>query len=350
MSQPVDSDSAVYDVRGAIARGARKGMTGSWELIKVIAPVSVAVTALGHTPLLASLSAAFEPFMRWLGLSGEAAVVLVAGNALGLYSAIGAMASLDFSPKELLILALMLSFSHNLLVETAVTRRLGVSYWGVMAYRVGLAIVAAIIVNAAFGIVGATASPQASTPMPALAQAQIENNRLAEGMTATESDRSLLAAAVGWVAAVVVDAADSLMRTIVLLIVIIIPLMAMIEVLKVTGVLERLSSRIEPYMGRLGMSGKAGFPLLAGFVFGLAYGAGVILEAAKDNDLTQGDRRLLCVFLVACHAAIEDTVLFIPLGVNPFVLLGIRILLALFLTAAAARAGIGTRRPREAPV
>ena len=139
------------DVRTVFSRGIEKGLRSSWELIKVIAPVSLGVTALNHTPLLPWVSAVFEPLMRWLGLSGEAAVVLVAGNAVGLYSAIGAMTSLEFGPKELLILALMLSFSHNVLVETAVTKRLGVSYWGVLAYRAGLALIVAVIVNAVYG-------------------------------------------------------------------------------------------------------------------------------------------------------------------------------------------------------
>lgn len=342
------NQAVVRGVRGAVSRGVRKGLASSWELIKVIAPVSIVVTALGHTPLLASLAAAFEPFMRWLGLSGEAAVVLVAGNAVGLYSAIGAMASLDFSPKELLILSLMLSFSHNLLVETAVTKRLGVSYWGVMAYRVGLAIVAAILVNALFGLFLATGSELGGSSEQSMATAALQTGALE---VAADSEQKMgansAADAIGWVTTVLADAAEDLVRTVALLIAIIIPLMVIIEALKEIGLLERLSSRIAPYMGWLGMSGQAGFPLLAGFVFGLAYGAGVILDAAKENDLTQGDRRLLCVFLVACHAAIEDTVLFIPLGVNPFVLLGSRIALALLLTVAAARIGLGTRRPDQ---
>src|SRR5690606_35837964 len=123
-----------------------------------------------------------------------------------------------------------------------------------------------------------------------------------------------------------------------LMVVIIFPLMVAIEALEASGALERISRRIEPCMGWLGLSGKAGFPLMAGLVFGLAYGAGVLLEASRDGGLTQKDKRLLCVFLVACHAAVEDTFLFVPLGVNPFLLLGGRLILAVLLTAAAARA------------
>lgn len=51
------------------------------------------------------------PFMKWLGLSGDAAVPLVLGNLLGLYAAIGAMLTIEFTVKEVLILAIMLSFA-----------------------------------------------------------------------------------------------------------------------------------------------------------------------------------------------------------------------------------------------
>ena len=333
--------------REAAGRGVQKGLRSSWELVKVIAPVSIGVTALSHTPALAWLSRAFAPVMGWLGLSGEAAVVLVAGNAVGLYSAIGAMMSLDLSPRELLTLALMLSFSHNLFVETAVTKRLGVSYWGVMVYRVGLAIVAGLLLNGLFTWLpigaaagGAADGFQDAMGAPAALAAGVERAVAGGG---SEPAKSWAARAGEWVGAVLTDAAGGLVKTTALLIAIIIPLMASIEVLKEAGILESLSRRIEPYMGWLGMSGQAGFPLLAGFVFGLAYGAGVILEAARDNGLSQGDRRLLCVFLVACHAAIEDTLLFVPLGVNPFLLLGTRLALALVLTAVAARIGVGER-------
>lgn len=374
--------------QSVLARGVRKGLSTSWELVKVIAPVSLIVTGFKHTALLPWLSALCEPLMRWLGLSGEAAIVLVLGNTVGLYPAIGAMASLNLSAKELLILSLMLSFSHNLLVETAVTKRLGLSYWGVMSYRVSLALVAALLVNAGWSLLGGDALPAAQAGPAGFDAALVGTEDPGAGPSGPagsgggpagqEGPRTDLAGqegAVGdasgrealrteldervsppirpelgsalriWAARVAADAVQGLSRTIALMIAIVVPLMVVIEALKAKGTLERLSRRIEPYMGWLGMSGKACFPLLAGVVFGLAYGAGVILDAAKEGGLTVKDRRLLCVFLVACHAAIEDTVLFIPLGVNPVLLLGTRLSLALLLTFAAARSGVMAALP-----
>lgn len=128
-------------------RGAAKGLRTSWDLIKVIAPAYLVVTAISHTPLLDWGTRLFTPLMGLFGLRGEAAVVLVLGNLTGIYAALGAIASLSFSPKEVTIMAVMLSFSHSLPVETAVTKRLGVSYWGVLTYRLGLAAAAGIVLN-----------------------------------------------------------------------------------------------------------------------------------------------------------------------------------------------------------
>ena len=64
--------------------------------------------------------------MALLGLSGEAAIPLVLGNFLNLYASIGAILTFELSVKEIFIFAVMLSFSHNLLFESAVLKKVGV--------------------------------------------------------------------------------------------------------------------------------------------------------------------------------------------------------------------------------
>ena len=51
--------------------------------------------------------------MSIFGLSGDAAIPLVLGNFLNLYAAIGAILTLDLTVKEVFIIAVMLSFSHD---------------------------------------------------------------------------------------------------------------------------------------------------------------------------------------------------------------------------------------------
>lgn len=85
--------------------------------------------------------------MFLFGLPGEAAIVLVLGNTLNLYAAIGAMASIDFTVKQLTILAVMLSFSHSLIVETAIFRKLRMKGWRIVLLRITLAVLSGIMLN-----------------------------------------------------------------------------------------------------------------------------------------------------------------------------------------------------------
>src|SRR5690625_7937780 len=85
--------------------------------------------------------------MGLLGLSGEAAVPLVLGNALNLYAGIAAIISFDFSVKEVFILAVMLSFSYKLFIDSTVDFMLCVSCCLISVIRLDFAFIEAIIFN-----------------------------------------------------------------------------------------------------------------------------------------------------------------------------------------------------------
>jgi len=112
--------------------------------------------------------------------------------------------------------------------------------------------------------------------------------------------------------------------------------MIMIQVLKDIDVLPLLAKLMSPLTRLIGVSDKTGVTLLAGLLFGIAYGAGVIIQAAKEENLTKKDIYLVSIFLICCHAIIEDTLIFAPLGINVIYLLAIRVALALLLTLATA--------------
>ena len=78
-------------------------------------------------------------------------MVLVVGNALNLYAAIGAMKALSLTHAQVTILALMLSFSHNLFVETALCRKLGLSIPLVVGVRLLMAVAAGLSLRALLG-------------------------------------------------------------------------------------------------------------------------------------------------------------------------------------------------------
>ncbi|EOD00570.1 nucleoside recognition domain-containing protein [Caldisalinibacter kiritimatiensis] len=113
---------------------------------------------------------------------------------------------------------------------------------------------------------------------------------------------------------------------------IVIPLMIIMELLKDFKILDKISNLLQPLSKLLGISKKSTFPLIIGLFLGLAYGAGVIIKSAKEGELSKKDLYLLMIFLIACHSVIEDTLLFVAMGANGWLLLGIRVPVAILLT------------------
>ncbi len=130
-----------------VKRGFNKGLETIWILSKVIIPIYMIVTILKHTQALDYVAIVFRPLMQLFGLPGEAAIVLVLGGLINIYAAIGAIMSLSLSAKQITVLAVMISFAHNLLVETAVSTRVGVSARLIVGFRILLAVVGGLIIN-----------------------------------------------------------------------------------------------------------------------------------------------------------------------------------------------------------
>ncbi|RQD69106.1 MAG: nucleoside recognition protein [Tindallia sp. MSAO_Bac2] len=118
---------------------------------------------------------------------------------------------------------------------------------------------------------------------------------------------------------------------------VVIPLMIAMQIAKDYRVLDYLSKFMKPFTNFLGMSKESGFPLMVGLVFGLAYGAGVIVQSAKDGNLTRRDMVLLSVFLASCHAVFEDVLIFVAIGANGWLILSARILAGILVTYAVSR-------------
>lgn len=282
----------------------------SWELAKIIFPITVIVHILKFTPVMDWLTHGLAPFMSWIGLSGEAAIPLVLGNVLNLYAAIGAILTLDLTVKQVFILAIMLSFSHNMFVESALCKRVGVSTWTVVLVRVGLAIISAFLIHwiwkggeqlATFGII---------TP------AETEPNGWGE---------------IIWTA--IATASEGILT----LVVIVIPLMFLIQVLKDMRILDHFARWLAPLLRPFGVAPEGAITLTSGLLAGLMFGAGLIIQQAEEQKLPKRDITLIFIFLAACHAVIEDTLIFVPLGIPVIYLLLIRLVAALILTLIVAR-------------
>ncbi|KYG33766.1 hypothetical protein AZF04_16140 [Alkalihalobacillus trypoxylicola] len=296
---------------GVLKRGLLVGLETTWTLGKIIFPITILVTILGYTPILGYIATLLSPLLGVIGLPGEAAIPLVMGNLLNLFAGIGAILTLDLTVKEVFILATMLSFSHNLLIESAVAKKVGIKISVVLAVRIGLAIFSAFMINLLWQG-GEQQAQYGFFPSP---EAEV--------------------VPVGW-GGIIWSGVESALMGIAQLALIVIPLMIVIQIMKERQWLKVLSKWMSPFTKLIGIQANTSTTLASGLVIGLAYGAGVMIQAVKEDGVKKKDLYLVFIFLVACHAVVEDTVVFIPLGIPVWPLLLIRIVTAIILTMSVA--------------
>lgn len=118
---------------------------------------------------------------------------------------------------------------------------------------------------------------------------------------------------------------------------VVVPLLFGYELAAAYGIFQRPWPRLQPLLARLGLGPGALVPLLAGLFLGLIYGAGILLSLSDEQNLPRRERLALAVFLVTCHAVVEDTAIFMLLGGSALAMLGPRVILAVGLTAWLAR-------------
>lgn len=112
---------------------------------------------------------------------------------------------------------------------------------------------------------------------------------------------------------------------------IVIPLMIFIEIFKEFKLLEKVTVIADPVTKCLGISREANLPLMAGLIFGISYGGGLIINSAREGKLTYREIYIINLFLVICHSVFEDTLLFAAVGANWIPILLARIVLAVII-------------------
>jgi hypothetical protein len=114
--------------------------------------------------------------------------------------------------------------------------------------------------------------------------------------------------------------------------IIVFPLMIVMEFARKYKVMDFISAGLRPLTRFLGVQRSAAFPLAVGLIFGLAYGSGVIIQSAQEGEIDMRSLTLVSIFLACCHAVVEDTLLFVAVGANGWLLLGLRTLAAFIVT------------------
>jgi len=272
--------------------------TSLWFL-KITIPISLTVTLLSFFGVLTIISQYLSPVFNLIGLPGEAALVYISSAFLNVYSAIAVITSIDFTLREMTILAIMSLIAHNLILETAVQKKTGSKVWHIVLIRIGTSIVAAILLNV-------------------LLPAQMGLLKLEVQTTSTPLLLDVLSS---WGVS-----ALKLSLKIVVLITLLMILQRILLEFKITDI---LSSIFKPFLRVMGLPASTSFMWLVANLLGLAYGSAVMIDEVQSGRLSKEDADLLNYHIAISHSNLEDLILFAAIGISVWWLLLPRIVFAM---------------------
>lgn len=271
----------------ALKTGFEKGWRGFFWLLKILIPISFATFLLDYSGWLHRLDFILTPAMDLLGLPPEAALVLLVGMLTGIYGAVAAMAVLPLTQAHMTLIAVFLLISHALIQE------------GVIQGKSGFHPLKATVVRLVASIVTVIAVGFFLEPSGPLSPA---------GTVALSPDPAFFPLLKDWGLQTVVLAAK--------IFGIILALMAVLELMKSFDLMDVLVRRLSPVVKLMGLPPRVGFLWLAASLFGISYGAAVIVEETRDGRYDTDELNRLHVSIGINHAMVEDPALFLALGVG----------------------------------
>ncbi len=272
-------------------------------------PISLLVVALQVSGVLGLIAHRLDPIMRILGLEGQASLVFITAMVLNIYSAIAVIGTLPLYPREIIILASMCLIAHNLIVESTVMRKTGSSVTKMVLLRVGTALVAGWLLNRIL--------PR--PPRTIIASA----GPASDGSMGLPSMDKVLLALKSWAIAsgfLIVKVA-----------VIVTVLMVLQKIMEEFGIMERLGKIMGPLMRFFGLPVSTGFLWIVANIVGLAYGSAIMIERVETDQMTLYDGDLFNHHVAISHSLLEDTLLFMAIGVPLFWALLPRLVLAILV-------------------
>ena len=275
----------------SLASGTAKGWSGFVWMLKILVPISMMTSLLAWSGWTNRLDFLLKPFMGAIGLPPMAALPLIAGLLTGIYGAIAAMAPLPLTVKQMTLVAIFLLISHNLIQEGVVQKKSGLPFYKATLFRL-IASISMVGISAWF------LGMYHETGMNALTQAQ-----------ALDQVPFLLMLK-NWMVTILALSGKML--------IIILTLMVILEILKSYSVIDRLVRAISPVLKIFGLSKRTGFLWLTAAIFGLTYGAAVIVEEVKEGNLSKDELECLHISIGINHAVIEDAALFLSMGIGLF--------------------------------
>ncbi|WP_024788228.1 MULTISPECIES: hypothetical protein [unclassified Lebetimonas] len=256
-------------------------------IIKLVIPFYILADVLIYFHVLEHMSFLFKPFTFILGFDDKLALSLAAGMLFNIYAGIAFAAPLNLNPYEWTALGLFMGIAHALPVENAIMKKLGISVLYSTVLRISVATLAVYIFKLFnFNFSGGAVSKNIEIS---------HYNSFFDMLLHSVYNASILA-----------------LKIIVLISVIII----FMDFIKAKFFKDKnISSH---------------FSIVTGLILGITYGAGILIK--EKEKLSKKDILFIGTFLMICHSVIEDTALFAIFGASIWILISIRLILAIIIS------------------
>jgi hypothetical protein len=278
-----------------LTTGLRTGIKRGWSsfvwICEIIVPISFVAALIQWSGWLDRIDLLLQPLMSAINLPAAAALPIIVAMTVSFYAGIAIMLVLPFSIGQTTLVALFTTIAHMLIAEGIVQHKSGLNVIKATLVRIGAAVLSVFVVS--------------------------------QLLTDTSQSISLpasLATQAPFVEVLKVWAIDTL-RLCGRVFVIIMLVMMALYASESLGWIKYLVRFFRPLMRILGLQERAAMTWVTGAGFGLLYGSAVIMEEAKKGTLTREELEHVQISLGINHSIVEETGLFLALGVNPLWLL-----------------------------
>lgn len=278
-------------MKTCLTTGIGKAWSGFIWMLKIIIPVSMITVLVDYAGFFESINFFLEPVMTFFRLPPVAALPLVVGLLTGIYGGIAAMTMLPLSNGQMTLIAVFLLISHNLIQEGIVQARTGLNFLSATLVRLIASVITVLIIAQFMG-------PETLPAVPEVIGSSVSipiDTVLKNWFWA-----ALLLCVKMWIIMTV--------------------LMIFLEILKYFNAIRHIVGAMRPVLKILGLDETVGVLWLTAVLFGITYGAAVIVEDARAGSFETTGLKKLHISIGINHAMLEDPFLFMALGINPLLL------------------------------
>lgn len=286
-------------LKTGLRTGTKKGWGSFVWICKIIIPVSFLAALLQWSGWLGHLDFLLHPLMSLINLPAAAALPIIVAMTVSFYAGIAIIIVMPFTIAQITLIALFITIAHMLIAEGIVQHKSGLNVIKATLVRIGVAALCVFVVSHFF------TDTRQSVNLPASLAAQ--------------------APFIG----ILKDWALDTLRLCGRVFLIIMLIMMALYASESLGWIKHLVRFFRPLMKILGLPDQAVTTWVTGAGFGLLYGSAVIMEEAKKGALAKEELEHVQVSLGVNHSVVEETGLFLALGVNPLWLLVPRFIAAI---------------------